>query len=196
VYVVVTKILLPNGQTATLRAQQSVAKNSENEGEEVGKYPSMWTDTSVNDGALVGPTILYTAFAEKGRQWVYKAGSWTTVYFNGPVTIERPALANLESPPYKGPAQVFVNGPKGKLVDLYLNHAMYKTGTGPVALPVRIELKPGRYSISKHRKNGQAAELEVQEDQRFWIEYEHRRQTEKIRNRTGMRWKSSPSPPG
>ena len=173
VHVGIGKILLPNGQTATLRAQKSKDKDSGNNGKEVGNHPSMWTDTSVNEGTFVGPTILYTAFAEKGREWVYKAGSWTTVYFNGPLTIERRALANLEPPPYKGPAQVFVNGPKGKLISIYMNHAGNQAMTGQLALPLRIELKPGRYSISTHRKNGQTMELEVQEDHRYWIEYAH-----------------------
>jgi hypothetical protein len=173
VYVAISKILLPNGQAATLRAQKSENKNPRNNAKEVGKHSSMWTDTSVNAGAVVPPTILVGAFTEKGREWVYKAGSWTTVYFNGPLTIERRALANLEPPPYKGPAQVFVNGPKGKLVDLYLNKATEQAMTGQVSLPLRIELKPGRYSIRAHKKNGQAAELEVEADHRYWIEYEH-----------------------
>jgi hypothetical protein len=189
VYVTIGKILLPNGQAATLRAQKSEDKDSGNNAKEVGNHPSMWTDPSVNAGAVVPPTIVVGAFTEKGREWVYKAGSWTTVYFNGPLTIERRALADLEPPPYKGPAQVFVNGPKGKLIDLDLNrampqamnqattHAVNQAMTGPVSLPLRIELRPGRYSISRHKKNGQAAELEVQQDHRYWIEYEHGRLT-------------------
>ncbi len=175
VYVAIGKIPLPNGQTATLRVQKSAGKNSENNGKEVGNHPSMWTDTSVNEGHFVGPTILYTAFAEKGREWVYKAGSWTTVYFNGPVTIERRALTNLEPPPYKGRPQVFVNGPKGKLITMYLDDGTGRTMTGQLSLPLRIGLKPGHYSISTHRKNGQAVELEIHEDHRYWIEYEHGR---------------------
>jgi hypothetical protein len=189
VYVGIGKIFLPNGQTATLRAQKSESKDSKKNAKEVGNHPSMWTDPSVNAGAVVPPTIVVGAFTEKGREWVYKAGSWTTVYFNGPLTIERRALANLEPPPYKGPAQVFVNGPKGTLVDLDLNssmpqamnqatnHAMNHFMTGQVSLPLRIELRPGRYSISRHKRNGQAAELEVQQDHRYWIEYEHGRLT-------------------
>jgi hypothetical protein len=86
------------------------------------------------------------------------------------VTIERQALVNLEPPPYKGPAQIFVDGPKGKVVDLYLNHAVM---TGQISLPLRMDLRPGHYSISGHGKNGQAVELEVQKDHQYWIEYEH-----------------------
>ena len=174
VYVTISKILLPDGQTATLRAQKSGNNNSRN-AKEVGNHPSMWTDSSVNAGAVVPPTIVVGAFSEKGREWEYKAGSWTTVYFNGPLTLSRRALVNLEPPPYKGPAQVFVNGPKGKSVDLYLNRAAQQVMTGQVSLPVRIEFQPGRYSIRTHKKNGQAAELDVEKDHRYWIEYEHGR---------------------
>jgi hypothetical protein len=181
VYVAVDKIVLPDGQTATLRAQKSENKNSRNNAKEVGNHPSMWTDTSVNAGAVVPPTILVGAFTQKGRGWVYKAGSWTTAYFKGPLTIQRGALTKLEPPPYKGPALVFINGPKGKFVNLYL-HLNRDTQpgpvgdeamTGPVSLPVRIEFRPGDFSIRCHRKGGQAVELEVQDNTRYWVEYEH-----------------------
>jgi hypothetical protein len=180
VFVTIGRIPLPNGQTAPLRSQKSAPHNAEKDGKEIGNHHNMWTDTDVNrPGTFVGPTIVVTAFTEKGRDWTYKAGSWTTVYFDGPVSFDRHALANLEPPPYEGPAQVFINGPKGKTVSFYLSHVAPNSPvprqamTGSLALPARIEFWPGHYTISSHKDNSQAAELDLENDHQYWLEYSH-----------------------
>jgi hypothetical protein len=166
VNVAIEQILLPTGEYVTLRPQKSARKELDRHGKEIGHHPSMWTDRSAQ--YTHAPTIMVTAFTEKGREWVYKAGAWTTVYFNGPLTLDRGALANLEPPPYKGPAQVFIKDRKGKTFELFMNQA----DLGEVSAPVRLELKPGTYSFSIGSVKGRAAVLGIQEDHQYWVERE------------------------
>jgi hypothetical protein len=159
------KLSLPSGETATLR---QVLK-SESAGRKVGTAAVM-TPAMALSLPFVGwmlPALLFT----KGDERVYRAGTWTTVYFDGPLSLNRAALTNLEPPPYKGPPQIFIESEKrsGYNVMLFSDQDF----VGELSKPMRLELNPGTYSLSTSKAKEHAIQLEVHEDEQYWVEREH-----------------------
>jgi hypothetical protein len=197
VKVAVEKLVLPNGEIAALRPSKSAS----------GKPKRMAArpepgDLGVGTGLLAAAIdpitaaiVLPFALFTKGHELVYPAGTRTTVYFNGPLNLDRAALLRFQPPPYKGPAQVFFNDTSGGYFDaLFCGdvHVGPHAPDGPIA-PLRLALNPGTYSFTarldrdffKPNKKSDKAELEsklkakpvqleVLEDHQYWIQKERR----------------------
>jgi hypothetical protein len=159
------KLSLPSGVTATLR---QVLK-SESAGKKVGTAAVM-TPAMALSLPFVG-WMLPAMLLSKGDERVYRAGTWTTVYFDGPLNLNREALTNLEPPPYQGPPQIFIESQKiaGYNVMLFSDQEF----VGELSRPVRLELKPGTYSLTTSKTKEHAVQFEVHEDEQYWVEREH-----------------------
>lgn len=202
----VEKLVLPNGEIVALRPSKSAS----------GKPGRMAPrsepgDLGVGTGLLAAAIdpitaaiVLPLALITKGHELVYPAGTRTTVYFNGPVNLDRAALLKLQPPPYKGPAQVFFNDIGGGSLDALfcgdVRVGSHGVSFGPLA-PLRLELNPGTYSftarldfsdhVMHHKANkkleqriakaelesklkAKPLQLEVHEDHQYWIQRERR----------------------
>ena len=165
VNITIGKLSLPSGETATLR---QVLK-SESAGKKIGTAAVMTPAMALSLPfvAWMLPAMLFS----KGDERLYPAGTWTTVYFNGPLNLNRAALTNLEPPPYQGPPQIFIKSRKrsGYNVMLFSDQEF----VGELSKPVRLELKPGTYSLSTSKAKEHAVQFEAHEDQQYWVEREH-----------------------
>lgn len=166
VKIAIGNLSLTSGEIATLR---QVLK-SESAGKKVGTAAVM-TPAMALSLPFVGwmlPAMLFT----KGDERVYRAGTWTTVYFDGPLSLNRAALTNLEPPPYQGQPQIFIESQKrsGYNVMLFSDQEF----VGELSKPVRLELKPGTYLLSTSKAKEHAVQLEVHEGEQYWVEREHR----------------------
>jgi hypothetical protein len=172
VFVAFDKVVFPSGEIGVLRPSKGATGNpggmaaQPKPGDAVGQWGAgQWAVASVVAPftvALVGPVVLFT----KGHEAFYPAGTRTTVYFNGPLKLDRGALLKLQPPPYKGPAQVFFNDTSGHMNNCDCNFFNDNFGhsyscdcnfdalfcgevrVGPLSAPVRLELNPGTYSFT------------------------------------------------
>jgi hypothetical protein len=158
-------LTLPTGETVTLRQALKPQSAAGKAGDDVSKVAPL----VVNPIAGIG--YLESVWFFKGDEKVFRAGSWTKAYINGPLELKRDALTRLQPPPYKGAAQVFFKNRKGPAVNLYVGDE-YIAG---LFEPVWLKLKPGTYSFHTIKAKEDALQFEVQEDHQYWIERENGR---------------------
>jgi hypothetical protein len=204
------KVVLPGGESASLRASKSPAGKPEKmKGEPQPQTGSKGIVDGIGEGLAgvalfsgVGiPALAPLSLLIKGDEQVFPAGTLVTVYINGPLKLDRAALIKQQPPPYKGPAQIFVNHTSGRpyLTRVTKYPALYCSDVqiGSLWFPMRIELNSGTYSLSLHterheyfdkeikpeRRNVANAEraskpraktvqLSVQDDHQYWIEWD------------------------
>ena len=182
----IEKVVLPNGEIAPLRPSKSASgKPGSMAAKSEPGDPGLWLLAAPIDplGWIILPVLPFT----KGHEAVYPAGTQTTVYFNGPLNLDRAALLKLQPPPYKGPAQVFftdIAEPEvlycgqvrvGNLAGERQGDIGYLAGS-----PIRLELNPGTYSFNTRwefakrssRVRAKPVQLEVHEDHLYWIQRE------------------------
>jgi hypothetical protein len=171
----IDKLLLPTGELATLRPRKSASHKSKSDAADtqptgpmnskVLSDPQFYEYMFVTAG-VVGAAILTT----KGEERQYAARTRVTVYFNGPLNLNRAALQGLQPPPYAGPAQVVFTSRSGRPVKLYCGHEV----VGDLFYPLQLELTPGTYSFNAGNAQ-HAVRMEVEENHQYWIEREHGR---------------------
>ena len=171
------KLTLPTGETVTLRLAPKSGITAKKVGEKIAQMavpaldPFLWP-------------VLPVFWLAKGDERVYPAGTWITAYLDGQLNLNRGALANLQPPPYKGPAQVFFRNRKDSSVKLFSGQDFvgelippvrrnYRLDYSALIGFARLELKPGTYSFSTSKAKEQAVQLEVHEDHQYWVEREH-----------------------
>ncbi len=174
VSVAVEKLILPDGEIVALRLLKSASgkpgsKALQHKSDGLGL---VWLAAPIDPAAWIG--IAISPFV-KGHEQVYPAGSQTTVYFDGPLNLNRAALLKLQPPPYKGPAQVFFNevgAPQVFFTDISAPaiRSCGQVRAGDLSVPLRLELNPGTYSFSSGRNEERAVQLEVHENHKYWIQ--------------------------
>jgi hypothetical protein len=86
--IAIGKLTLPTGETVTLRQ----ASKSESTGKKIGTVALM--SPAIAAGSLFDPFIIPGLLIEKGNERVYRAGTWTTGYLVGSLSLNRGALAS------------------------------------------------------------------------------------------------------
>jgi hypothetical protein len=172
VKVAIEKLILPSGELVTLRLRKSGSRKPQrmvDKGHQIGLRGLLWRAPFDPLTAVIAMPI---AMAAKGDDLVYSAGTRVTVYFDGPLNLNRGALVKLQSPTYKGPAQVFFRYHQwgdGTYIELYCGQKLVESHL----TTLRLELNPGTYSFSTDKKEKHAVRIEVQENHQYWIEREH-----------------------
>jgi len=189
----IEKVVLPSGEVLPLRPSRSASGKPQGMAAEHEKGdPGLWLLMAPLDplGWVVAPAMLFT----KGHEAVYPADTQTTVYFNGPLILDRAALLKSQPPPYKRPAQVLFNNVSGRahlfspdapevfFADVGAPDSRSCGRVGPVDLgtPLRLELNPGTYSftVDTHDRiihgKAQPVQIELRDDHQYWIQRESR----------------------
>ncbi len=187
----IEKVALPNGEIAPLRPSRSTSGKPQGMAAEHERGdPGLWLLMAPLDplGWVVAPAMLFT----KGHEALYPAGTQTTVYFNGPLVLERAALLKSQPPPYKGPAQVYLNYVTGRArlfppqvpevyftaVGVPANQSCGRVGPVDLGAPLQLELRPGTYSftVDTHDRiihgKAQPVQIELRDDHQYWIQRE------------------------
>lgn len=168
--VVIEKVVLPSGETANLRPDKP-----ENKGKKIGEDALLVPLVAVSPEGMIAvaafPVVVPIVIFMKGDEKVYPAGSQFTVFFNGPLNLDRAALLKLQPPPYKGPAQIFYgdfnNGYLFSQPGLFCGQERIgETGYGDL---LRVELNPGTYWFSTEKKNDPPLQLELKADHQYWF---------------------------
>jgi hypothetical protein len=163
VKIAIGKLSLPSGDTATLRQAMKSESSAKRHGTGALAVIALVASSPFTAGILPAGVLF-----SKGDETVYRAGTWKTIYFDGPLSLNRGALANLQPPPYKGPPQVFFKNQRGRSVKLFSDQEY----VGELFYPVRLELTPGTHSFSTGKAKEQAVQIEVHEDHQYWVERE------------------------
>jgi hypothetical protein len=156
----IKNLILPGGQNASLHQALKPKITAAKVGLTAERTVVMMADPFT---VLIPPMMLFF----KGDEQVYRAGTWMTLYINGPMNLNRNALANLEPPPYQGPAQVFIIRRTGRPVRLFLGDHFVDW----LVQPIRLELVPGTYTFRVDSKaQEQPLTLDVFENHQYWVE--------------------------
>jgi hypothetical protein len=156
----------PNGQVATLRPERSRSEKPSSRTVQFGLASGTSTGPSPEVMAYLPFLPIYgvAVLAAKGHDQVIPAKTSITLYFNGPLYLDRATLKT-----YVGPAQVFFrNNVDANNSKLYCGQQL--VGDFSVFVPLRLELTAGTYSFSTGEIGEQAVQIEVQKDQQYWIE--------------------------
>ena len=204
VRVAVNGVVLPGGESASLRTSKAPAGKSDKMKAQPGSPSIAWEVAAAGAftfgfGAPLGAVV---GLFEKGQEQVYPAGTVVTVYINGPLHLDRDTVLKLQPSPYKGPAQVFVNHTLREQGWGMFAHTLYCSDRRVGSVwpdPMRIDLNPGTYSFSLRKerddlpiggkqwskwgniaraerasKRAKTVQLEVQNDHQYWIEWDWR----------------------
>ena len=165
----IEKVVLPNGEVMPLRPSRSTSGKPQSMAAEHEKGdPGLWLLMAPIDplGWVVAPAMLFT----KGHEAFYPAGTQITVFFNGPLNLDRGAILRWQPPPYKGPPQVLFNdfsAPHVFFTDVSASATRVcgRVLGGDVSEPLRLELNPGTYLFSTGREDERTVKLELHEGQ-------------------------------
>jgi hypothetical protein len=117
------------------------------------------------------PVVVPLVIFSKGEEKVYPVGSPFTIFFNGPLNLDRAALLNLQPPPYKGPAKIFYgdfyNGYLLSQPGLFCGQE--RIGEAGVGELLQVELNPGTYWFSTEKKKDPPLQLELIADHQYWF---------------------------
>ena len=201
------KVALPSGEVGALRSSKAPTEKAQSiAGQRATKAEERPWVTETGYGLTVftmglglPAAIALDLIAGKKHQQIYPEGIQITVYFNGPLHVDRGAVLKLQSQsqkPYQGRAQVFFTPASGHSHNY---DALFcdEQRVAALSAPVRMVLSPGTYSFiarpdvsafgrkankkseerfaeaeRESKLNAKTVQLEVQQDHQYWIEWD------------------------
>ncbi|HXZ19989.1 MAG TPA: hypothetical protein VEG63_08565 [Candidatus Acidoferrales bacterium] len=165
--VAVEKLVLPGGEVVALRSSPAASAKPDGLAAQSLRPNFTWgklarlapfdpVDASVD--LLLAPFI-------KGEEMIIPAGATASVYFNGPVNLDRSAVMKQQPPGYVGPPQVFFTGLQRHDV-VWCNARI----VGDQPLLLQLELNPAHYLFTLKRSKKETVEIDLAQDHQYWIE--------------------------
>src|SRR6266542_1975166 len=201
------KVVLPSGEVGALRSTKEVTGKPQSiAGQRAGHAEVKPWVKDTADAITIGTmgigapaAIALHLIAGRRHAQIYPEGTQITVYFQGPLQIDRGVLLKLQSQsqaPYQGRARVFFTSAPGRL---HTHDALFcdETRVAALSVPLRMELQPGTYSFiarqdvssynlkpnkkseqkfakaeRESKLNAKTVKLEIHADRQYWIEWD------------------------